>query len=62
MGHGVCMEVAPDYFEPDEDGYVALRSSTRRLEDSPELRLAEMNCPMQVITVHDDPPAMPRED
>jgi ferredoxin len=55
MAHGVCMEVAPAYFEPDEEGYVALRPGAIQLGDHPDLRLAEMNCPMQAIVVHDAP-------
>ena len=54
MAHGVCMELAPDYFAPDEDGYVTLRPGAERLGDTARLRQAELNCPMQVILVRED--------
>jgi ferredoxin len=54
MAHGICAEVAPDYFTPDLDGYVSLTPGATDRGDSPELRLAEASCPMQVIAVRTD--------
>jgi ferredoxin len=51
MAHGICMELAPAYFTPDEDGYVSLAPDARRLGESAQLNLAAASCPMRVITV-----------
>ena len=56
MAHGICMELAPAYFTPDEDGYVSLAPGARERGDSTELRLAAGSCPMRVITVRSCPP------
>jgi ferredoxin len=49
--HGICMELAPAYFTPDEDGYVSLTPGAQQRGDSPQLQLAAASCPMKVITV-----------
>jgi ferredoxin len=49
MAHGVCMQLAPDVFVPDEDGYVALVPGQENSDDEPRVRLAAENCPMQAI-------------
>jgi ferredoxin len=51
MAHGICMELAPAYFVPDEDGYVSLAPDARQPRESAELHLAAASCPMRVITV-----------
>ena len=53
-GHGRCYAVAPDVYEPDDDGYCQ-----HLLEPvPPELRdravLGAANCPEAAITVIDD--------
>jgi ferredoxin len=51
MAHGICMELAPAYFIPDEDGYVSLAPDARQSGESAQLHLAAASCPMRVITV-----------
>lgn len=51
MAHGICMELAPAYFTPDEDGYVSLAPDARQSGESAQLHLAAASCPMRVITV-----------
>lgn len=57
MAHGICMELAPAYFTPDEDGYVSLVPGAGDQGESPELDLAAASCPMRVITVRPFHPA-----
>ena len=58
MAHGACMQLAPDVFEPDDDGYAALVGGRAEVELTPAVLLAEASCPMQAISlVH--PPATP---
>jgi ferredoxin len=53
-GHGRCYSLAPEVYEPDDDGYCA----TRSLEVPPELeqqaRVGVANCPERAITVIED--------
>ncbi len=53
-GHGRCYALAPDVFEPDDEGH-----SLARVDVVPEglydqARLAVGNCPEQAITVVDE--------
>jgi ferredoxin len=57
MAHGICMELAPAYFTPDEDGDVSLAPGSQERGESPELELAAASCPMRVINVRSFHPA-----
>ena len=57
QGHGRCYALAPDLFEPDDEGYAVLLVPTGSsvptgFEDA--ARLAADNCPEYAITVADD--------
>jgi ferredoxin len=62
MAHGICVELAPAYFTPDEDGYVSLTPGAEERGDSAELQLAAGSCPMSVITVRPFKPTSPNAD
>ena len=53
-GHGRCYALAPDVFEPDDDGHALVLVSG---EISPALerpaRLAAANCPERAITIQE---------
>lgn len=53
-GHGRCYVLAPDVFEPDDEGH-----SVVLVDDIPDdlldaARLAAANCPESAITITDD--------
>ena len=50
-GHGRCYSLAPEVYEPDDDGYCATRALDvpAGLED--QARLGATNCPERAITV-----------
>jgi len=53
-GHGRCYVLAPEVFEPDDEGH-----SVGLVDDIPEelldkARLAAANCPESAITIIDD--------
>ncbi|MEO6987823.1 MAG: ferredoxin [Aquihabitans sp.] len=57
QGHGRCYALAPDLFEPDDEGNAVLLVTSggtvpAGLEDA--ARLAADNCPEYAITVSDD--------
>lgn len=55
QGHGRCYALAPQLFEPDDEGYSVLRGDggvTPQLED--EARLAADNCPEYAIEITAD--------
>jgi ferredoxin len=56
MAHGVCMQLAPNIFVPDEDGYVALAPGRESSDDEPRVRLAAESCPMQAILLATETP------
>ena len=62
MAHGICMEVAPEYFMPDDDGYVSLVPGALDRGDSPQVQLAEASCPMRAIALRDHHRDQPNED
>lgn len=53
-GHGRCYSLAPDFYEPDENGYCTDPTGhvPEALEQS--ARLGAENCPEEAITVVDD--------
>jgi len=66
MAHGICAEVAPEYFMPDDDGYVSFVPGALERGDSPQLQLAEASCPMRAIALRAQgsgaPPSAPNAD
>lgn len=55
QGHGRCYALAPQLFEPDDEGYSVLRGDgavSGALED--EARLAADNCPEYAIELTTD--------
>lgn len=55
QGHGRCYALAPQLFEPDDEGFAVLRGDGEvggDLED--EARLAADNCPEYAIEVRAD--------
>lgn len=55
QGHGRCYALAPQLFEPDDEGFAVLRCDgevSADLED--EARLAADNCPEYAIEVRGD--------
>lgn len=54
VGHGRCYSLAPEVYEPDDDGYCA----TRSLDVAPDLeeraRLGARSCPEGAISVVED--------
>ena len=53
-GHGRCYALAPDVFEPDDEGHaVLLVSGTLPPELERPARLAADNCPERAITIQE---------
>lgn len=50
-GHGRCYSLAPEVFEPDEDGYCATRSLAVPQEHEAAAVLGARSCPERAITV-----------
>lgn len=52
-GHGRCYSLAPDVFEPDEEGYSAVRDEMIDVPDGEEdaARTGAHACPERAITV-----------
>jgi len=51
-GHGRCYDLAPDVFEPDDEGHVQLLSEERIPDDlENEARIASLNCPERALIV-----------
>jgi ferredoxin len=50
-GHGRCYSLAPEVYEPDDEGYCATRSLDVPPELEQQARLGAMNCPERAITV-----------
>jgi ferredoxin len=56
QGHGRCYGLAPDVFEPDEEGYVALMVTGELPPTSvPDARLAVDTCPESALRLVADP-------
>jgi ferredoxin len=47
--HGVCMMLAPDVFEPDDEGYARVSGDVGGTQDA--VRRAALNCPSGAIRV-----------
>jgi ferredoxin len=50
-GHGRCYVLAPDVFEPDDEGYAVPIDPAPR--DHLAVRKAERNCPEQAVIVEE---------
>lgn len=50
VGHGRCYSLAPDVYEPDEEGHCVIRISAVTTADlEAQARLAVANCPEQAL-------------
>jgi ferredoxin len=50
-GHGRCYSLAPDFYEPDEDGYCRDPSGLVAVELEDAARRGAVNCPEDAIAV-----------
>ena len=50
-GHGRCYTLAPELYEPDDDGYCATRSLAVRAGFEDQARVGARNCPEHAITL-----------
>jgi ferredoxin len=50
-GHGRCYTLAPEVYEPDDDGYCATRSLAVRPGSEEAARRGARACPERAITV-----------
>lgn len=50
-GHGRCYVLAPEVFEPDDDGYSVVRASVVHGDLAEAARLGSANCPEDAIDV-----------
>jgi ferredoxin len=48
---GVCMMVAPDVFEPDDEGYARVSGDVSAAAATDAARRAALNCPSGAIRV-----------
>lgn len=53
-GHGRCYSLAPDVFEPDDDGHCVIKVADVPAELHDQARTGAANCPESAITVDDD--------
>ncbi|MXW60886.1 MAG: ferredoxin [Acidimicrobiaceae bacterium] len=53
-GHGRCYTLAPDVYEPDDDGYCQEQVAPLPLALVERARIGAANCPEDAITVIDD--------
>ena len=53
-GHGPCYTLAPDVYEPDDDGYCQEQVAPISLALKERALLGAANCPEDAITVIDD--------
>ncbi len=49
-GHGVCIELAPDVFDLEDDDLVIVTNERPGPERAPAVRAAAAACPRQAIT------------
>lgn len=54
MGHGRCYALAPEIYEPDDDGYCLDPSGPVPAGSEAAARLGARNCPEEAITVLDE--------
>lgn len=48
---GVCVMLAPDVFEPDDEGYARVSGDVAAAGAAAAVRRAELNCPASAIRV-----------
>ncbi|MBI2170099.1 MAG: ferredoxin [Actinobacteria bacterium] len=53
VGHGRCYALAPDVFEPDDDGYCMVRHYEVWPAVAELVRRAVANCPEEALTIED---------
>lgn len=53
-GHGRCYSLAPEFYEPDDDGYCRDPSGSVPAASEAAARLGARNCPEEAITVIDE--------
>ena len=56
-GHARCVELAPEVFALNEDGYSEVILANPGEELRPKVERAVNLCPRQAISLHDDAPA-----
>lgn len=54
VGHGRCYALAPDIFEPDDEGFAFVAEEPSDEASRAEASRAERNCPERAITVGQD--------
>jgi len=52
-GHGRCYSLAPDVFQPDDDGHCIVIATDPAEDLHEQARTGAANCPEQAITVED---------
>jgi ferredoxin len=50
-GHGRCYSLAPEVYEPDDDGYCQHAASITSAALAEQARVGARNCPEDAITV-----------
>lgn len=55
-GHGRCYSLAPDVFEPDDEGYSEVRDEMIDVpgDEEERARFGARSCPEKAVTVFDD--------
>lgn len=52
-GHGRCYSLAPDVYQPDDDGYCVIIAAEVRDDLEEQARVGSLNCPEDAITLDD---------
>lgn len=60
-GHGRCYDLAPDLFEPDEEGYGVVLVSRPAPDQMEGARMAERNCPERAVILRESGDATTKE-
>lgn len=55
IGAGQCVMSAPEIFEHDDEGFVAVVIEHPQASLMAEVKIAAERCPVRAITLHDDP-------
>jgi ferredoxin len=53
-GHGRCYSLAPEVYEPDDEGYCATRSLDVPAGLEQQARVGASNCPERAITITEE--------
>jgi ferredoxin len=53
-GHGRCYTIAPDVYEPDDEGHCVIRREDVAPEFREIARRAALNCPEDAITITEE--------